>query len=225
MAAQKRPQESSKARPAGPLTSSLRDQMAQLAPEVVAAAATRAAPAKPTPPKPVKAPGADALSFKDLAGYGGVRPLPGQTRVEHPPAPPPPPPKAAIPKPRLWVERRPDAVRARAEDVTPRWLDDLCSGKVPPRRQIDLHRKGAADARQALDEGVLLARRESVPCLLVVCGRGMHSGLPGPVLPDVVIERLGEELSEHVLAFCTAPRKWGGDGALLVMLRLPAKKE
>jgi DNA-nicking Smr family endonuclease len=225
MAAQKRPQESSKSPPPGSLKQSLRDQVAQLAPEVVAAAAARTTTAKPPPPKPIRVPGADALSFKDLAGSGGVRPLPGQARVEHPPAPPAAPPKPVLPKPRLWVERRPDAVRARAEDVTPRWLDDLRSGKVPPRRQLDLHRKGAAEARQALDDGVLLARRESVPCLLVVCGRGMHSGLPGPVLPDVVIERLSEELSEHVLAFCTAPRKWGGDGALLVMLRPAAKKE
>jgi DNA-nicking Smr family endonuclease len=228
MAAQKRQKESSKSHPSDPLKSrSLRDQVAQLAPEVVAAAAARTTTAKPPPPRPLKVPGADSLSFKDLAGSGGVRPLPGQARVEHPPAPPPPaaPARPALPKPRLWVERRPDAVRARAEDVTARWLDDLRSGKVPPRRQIDLHRKGAAEARQALDDGVLLARRESVPCLLVVCGRGMHSGLPGPVLPDVVIERLSEELSEHVLAFCTAPRKWGGDGALLVMLRPPAKKE
>jgi DNA-nicking Smr family endonuclease len=225
MAAQKRPPESAKPRPE---SRSLRDQMANLAPEVVAAAAARTN-AKPPPPKPLKkVPGADGLSFKDLAGSGGVLPLPGQGRTAHPPAPPlapAPPPKAAPPKPRLWVERRPDAVRAKAEDVPPRWLDDLRSGRVPPRRQIDLHRKGVAEARQALDEGVLLARRESVGCLLVVCGRGMHSGLDGPVLPDVLIERLSEELSEHVLAFCTAPRKWGGEGAVLVMLRPPAKKE
>jgi DNA-nicking Smr family endonuclease len=225
MAAQKRPQESSKPRSE---SRSLRDQMANLAPEVVAAAAARTL-SKPPPPKPLKkVPGAEGLSFKDLAGSGGVRPLPGQGRASHPPVPPaalPPPPKAEPAKARLWVERRPDAVRARAEDVPPRWLDDLRSGRVPPRRQIDLHRKGAAEARQMLDDGVLLARRESVPCLLVVCGRGLHSGLEGPVLPDVVIERLSEELAEHVLAFSTAPRKWGGEGAVLVMLRSPAKKE
>jgi DNA-nicking Smr family endonuclease len=40
----------------------------------------------------------------------------------------------------------------------------------------------------------------------------------------VVIERLSEELADHVLAFCTAPRRWGGEGALLVMVRGPSKE-
>lgn len=219
MATHRRPPDpADKARPR-----SLRDQVAALAPEVVAAAAARA-PAKPAPPKPVKAPGADALSFKDLAGAGGVAPIPGTPRAE---AAPPAPPELPRPVPRehrMWVERRPEAVRGRAEDAPARWLDDLRAGRVVPRRELDLHRKGVVEARELLDEGVARARRESVSCLLVVCGRGVHSGVDGPVLPDVAIERLSEELAEHVLAFCTAPRKWGGDGALLVMLR-PAARE
>ena len=73
-----------------------------------------------------------------------------------------------------------------------------------------------------MDE-VLRARRDGLGCVLIVCGRGLHSGLEGPVLPDVAIERLSEELAYYVLAFCTAPRRWGGEGALLVMLRPPVK--
>jgi DNA-nicking Smr family endonuclease len=219
MATHRRPPEpADKARPR-----SLRDQVAALAPEVAAAAAARA-PAKPPPPKPVKVPGADALSFKDLAGGGGVRPIPGTPRAVAPPPAPPEPPRPLARPHRMWVERRPEAVRARAEDAPARWLDDLRAGRVVPRRELDLHRKGVVEARELLDEGVARARRESVSCLLVVCGRGVHSGVDGPVLPDVAIERLSEELAEHVLAFCTAPRKWGGDGALLVMLR-PAARE
>ena len=215
MATHRRPPESGKSRPE---SRSLRDQMALLAPEVAAAAAARG-PAKPAPPKPVKVPGADALSFKDLAGGGGVVPIPGTPRAAAAPPPPPPEPAPPVREHRLWVERRPEAVRARAEDVPARWLDDLRAGRVVPRREIDQHRKGVDEARELLDEGVMRARRESVSCLLVVCGRGVHSGVDGPVLPDVAIERLSEELAEHVLAFCTAPRKWGGDGALLVMMR------
>lgn len=201
----------------------MREQVAALAPEVAAAAAARG-PAKPAPPKPVKAPAADGLSFKDLAGGGGVKPLPGSPRAAVTPEPPPAPSRPVVPgKRRLWVERRPDAVRARAEDVPARWLDDLRAGRLVPRREIDLHRKGVLEARELLDEGVVRARRESVSCLHVLCGRGIHSGEDGPVLPDVAVERLSEELAEHVLAFCTAPRKWGGEGALLVLLRPPAK--
>jgi DNA-nicking Smr family endonuclease len=226
MATPKRPSEPSpKSRPA---SRSLRDQMAELAPEVVAAAAARSAP--PPAPKPAKPSGIEALSskdlsFKDLAGKGGVRPLPEPARVAVRTEPPPgAAPRPAPPKHRLWVERRDDVVRARAEDAPPRWLDDLRAGRVVPRRELDLHRKGAADARQALDDEVARARRENLGCVLIVCGRGLHSGLDGPVLPDVAIERLSEELADHVLAFCCAPRKWGGDGALLVMLRPPSKE-
>jgi DNA-nicking Smr family endonuclease len=218
MATHRRPPESAdRKRPR-----SLRDQVAALAPEVVAAATSRG-PAKPPPPKPVKVPGADALSFKDLAGGGGVVPIPGTPRAALPPPAPVEVPRPVARQHRMWVERRPEAVRARAEDAPARWLDDLRAGRVVPRREIDLHRKGVAEAREVLDEGVARGRRESVSCLLVVCGRGVHSGVDGPVLPDVVIERLSEELAEHVLAFCTAPRKWGGDGALLVMLRPAAR--
>jgi DNA-nicking Smr family endonuclease len=43
--------------------------------------------------------------------------------------------------------------------------------------------------------------------------------LAGPVLPEVAVECLSEALADHVLAFATAPSKWGGLGALIVRLR------
>lgn len=219
MATSRRPSEPQTGRPG---SRSLREQMQALAPEVAAAAAARVAP--PPPPKPARAPAPDGLSFKDLAGNGGVRPIADPSRaVVHEPAPAGPP-RPAPRKHRLWVERREGSVRARAEDIPARWLDDLRSGRVVPRRELDLHRKGAADARLVLDEEVLRARRDNLSCVLIVCGRGLHSGLEGPVLPDVAIERLSEELADHVIAFCTAPRRWGGEGALLVMLRPPARE-
>jgi DNA-nicking Smr family endonuclease len=222
MASSKRPPDPSSKSRSGSL--SLRDQVKALAPEVIAAAEARA-PAKPPPPKPTSKPGSDSLSFKDLAGRGGVRPLPEATRAPlAAPLPVAPLPRAPQKQHRLWVERRDDIVRAKAEDAPARWLDDMRAGRVIPRRELDLHRKGALEAREVLDQELVRARREAASCMLIVCGRGLHSGLEGPVLPDVVIERLSEELADHVLAFCTAPRKWGGEGALLVMLRPPAKE-
>jgi hypothetical protein len=55
---------------------------------------------------------------------------------------------------------------------------------------------------EAESVGLVLAVRESR-------GERHFEGLP--------------ELAVHGLAFCTAPRRWGGSGALLVMLRPPGK--
>ena len=156
--------------------------------------------------------------FEELAA--GVKPLPqAVARVSGPP------PSAAVQvvarqSTRLWVEERAGVVRAKAAGVPARWLDELEGGRIVPRRELDLHRKSAAEARQAIVEAVSEARRAGVSCLLVVCGRGQHSKSAAPVLPDVTVECLSEQLAGEVLAFATAPRKWGGRGAILVRLRL-----
>jgi DNA-nicking Smr family endonuclease len=62
--------------------------------------------------------------------------------------------------------------------------------------------------------------------VLVICGRGLHSGGDGPVLRDVAINVLcGRPARTHVLAFSTAAPTRGGDGALAILLRRPAKAE
>ena len=203
-----------KGRPRG---RSLRDQVKALPPGIAPSpspgrgSGPTARAARPAAP-------AEGQSFKELAA--GVQPLPVGARSPPLPGPPLPIPTRGVPpKLRLWVERQAGVVRARAEGVPARLLEDLRAGRVVPRRELDLHRRSAAEARQMLDDGVRRARQDGVSCLLVVCGRGKHSGADGPVLPDVAAERLSEELASEILAFCTAPRKWGGEGALIVRLR------
>jgi DNA-nicking Smr family endonuclease len=158
-----------------------------------------------------------APRFDELAR--GVQPLPrGAQRVAGIPAAPAVQ-VVARRQTRLWVEESAGAVRARASGVPARWLDELQSGRLVPRRELDLHRRSAVDARQAIAAAVSEARRAGVSCLLVVCGLGKHSGSAGPVLPDVAIECLSETLAGEVLAFASAPKKWGGKGALIVRLR------
>jgi len=182
------------------------------------------------PPKVLPTPVAgrlrpDVASFKQLAA--DVAPLAPTSRFAlraDLPLGPPPAPAAArgeASKPRLWVERHAQSVRARAPDVAARLSKELESGRVVPRRILDLHRLNAVEARQVLDAGIRQARRDGLTCVLVVCGRGTHSGSDGPVLPELAIERLSEELAGDVLAFSTAPRKLGGEGALIVRLRAP----
>lgn len=161
---------------------------------------------------------ADGPRFEELAV--GVKPLP--QAVPRLSGPPPPAAVQVVSgqRTRLWVEERAGAVRAKAAGVPARWLDELEAGRIVPRRELDLHRKSAAEARQAIVEAVSDARRAGVSCLLVVCGRGQHSKSAAPVLPDVTVECLSEQLAGEVLAFTSAPRKWGGRGAILVRLRL-----
>lgn len=207
MAERKRPRPAaSRARPAHP---ALREQLKAVSRALRKKKAAPAASAEAPPPP---------ASFAQLAR--GVQPLPEATPRISSERPPSGAERVSVrPRTRLWVEQSADGVRAWAADVPARSLDALEAGRVVPRRELDLHRKSAADAREALVAAVREARQAGVSCLLVVCGRGQHSKAGAPVLPDVAVECLSETLAEQVLAFVSAPRKWGGKGALLVRLR------
>jgi DNA-nicking Smr family endonuclease len=166
---------------------------------------------------------AAALSFRHLAA--DVAPLgpPPSPALPHEPSPATLAPRPLLPQPKLWVERHAERVRARADGLPVRVSTELESGRSVPRRVFDLHRMTAVEACQTLDSEIRRARREGASVVLVVCGRGTHSGVHGPVLPELAIERLSEELAAEVLAFSTAPRQWGGNGALIVRLRLPTR--
>jgi DNA-nicking Smr family endonuclease len=170
-------------------------------------------PAEPAPSPPAPSP---PPSFRDLAA--DVSPLPAAPKRYAAPAPT----RGVRPVPRaptLWVEVRDEDVRALAPGAPARLLSDLSAGKVVPRRQLDLHRLSATNARLKLTAFVQQARCDGIMCVLVVCGRGQHSGRAGPVLPSVTAEHLAEALAAQVLAFATAPRRWGGVGALVVVLK------
>lgn len=119
---------------------------------------------------------------------------------------------------RWSIEDAADRVRRRVSGFSATLMDDLVAGRFPPAREIDLHRLSAEAARGVLRRSVAQARQDDVVTLLVICGRGLHSGAAGPVLRDVVVEELSEKL-DGVLAFCTAPVRLGGAGALLVRMR------
>lgn len=219
MASRKRPLDAdARARPGG---FTLREQLKALPPPELPKARPRLAHRPP-----VERSRADEASFKQLAA--DVAPLAPTSRFALPPDLPVAPLAAPVAvrgeasKPKLWVERHEQSVRARAPDVPVRLSKELESGRMVPRRVLDLHGRNAIQARQLLDAGIRQARRDGLACVLVVCGRGTHSGLDGPVLPELAIERLSEELAGDVLAFSSAPRKLGGQGALIVRLRAPA---
>jgi len=95
----------------------------------------------------------------------------------------------------------------------------LSQGGVRPSLKLDLHGKTREQAERALAQLFLDAEKRSARCLLIVCGRGLHSGAGGPVLRDATIEALSLRYAHSVLAFTSAPADLGGRGAMLVWLK------
>lgn len=109
---------------------------------------------------------------------------------------------------------------ARAADLDERTASRFAKGEVRPEVTLDLHGLTEATALRRLEADVPRRRREGARCLLVVHGRGLHSGSDGPILLNAVRAALRTPpLSAHVLAIAAAPSRWGGEGATLVWVR------
>lgn len=167
-------------------------------------------------PLPWEAPTDD---FQRLVGQ--VKALPKERRRSLPPplVPPPKAEEAESPPPLLFVEEIDGEVFGRQPSVSERWVRKLRSGPLVPFREVDLHGLTRPETKQRLARELPDARAAGVRSLVVICGRGRHSGPGGAVLPDWVVGLLAGPLRFHVTAFCTAPPRFGGQGALLVALR------
>lgn len=124
------------------------------------------------------------------------------------------------------MERRDGEITGARFGVSHETLRYLARGEFLAEARCDLHGLRAAAARQRLrgfiEESVARGRR----AVLVVCGRGLHSGPTGPVLLDVASELLARSpVSRHVQAFASATPARGGEGALMVLLRRPRALE
>lgn len=143
----------------------------------------------------------------------GVVPLSDRARVPQAPQPAPAPAKRAAP--RIAI----DGDEGRAHGVNDRLMARLRSGGFEVEQQIDLHGARAEAARQQVAQRVRAAATAGVRCMLIIHGRGVHSG-GAPVLRDLVVATLrGGACARFVLAFCPALPRHGGDGAMYVLLR------
>lgn len=159
------------------------------------------------------------ISFREIAG--DVRSLPvGPRRIPgaETPALRLEPAKDAD-GPELSVRRAGESVRALAPGVDADVLDRLAAGLLAPRKELDVHGMTIPEARRALARLLRDATTQNVRTLLVVHGRGLHSGPEGSTLREEIIDRLATRHAGVILAFCSAPSRWGGTGALVVRLR------
>ena len=159
------------------------------------------------------------------AAMQGVRPLPPGPRRVVPDWQTEQPAQSAPSRPRpsreaLHVEEEGDKLTGAAFGVAHNLVRSLARGEIVPEAELNLHHLTAdAAAHQAerfIEQSVAKGRR----CVLLIHGRGLHSGPGGPALRPALVEFLCQRpLAEHVLAFTSAPPRHGGPGALIVLLR------
>jgi DNA-nicking Smr family endonuclease len=100
------------------------------------------------------------------------------------------------------------------------YLDDLRSGRFSVQAWLDLHGMNRQEARFALDEFLLESVRASLSCVRVIHGRGRHSHKQQSILKDSIQHWLcSRRLGRHVIAYTSARRYDGGDGAVYILLR------
>jgi DNA-nicking Smr family endonuclease len=119
--------------------------------------------------------------------------------------------------------RHPDpesAHLAAAPGINDQQLARLRRGEPEPEERIDLHGTRREEAKRILAQRIESAVARALRCVVVVHGLGKRSPTEEAVLRDAVPGWLTRgALARHVLAFAPAPRRLGGDGATLVLLR------
>ena len=224
--ARKRRKKAAVARP-GPLTDAplvnpFREVRAALKAVVTAAPAPpQAAPAPAQPEDNLR------LSEDDLFAMAmdSVAPLPAEGRVRVRPQPP----WDERPRPRPVDEEvefaaemdEQDQGEWHAADVAEVDVDALRSGAIEVAKVLDLHGMRADTAQRAVAACLHEARQRGYVCVLMIHGKGQHSGSEGDVLRRGVRQWLRKRpMRDAVRAFTPARQDEGGSGATRVLVRL-----
>jgi DNA-nicking Smr family endonuclease len=185
--------------------------------------------------KQTGAPATDHHAFADEMGFLGVKPLPGRG-LEAPALGKGGAAKAST-APNASREEQDkaaflDAVGAMTTTFSDDWPDDEMPRQAVPRRmkqvergqlkpeaELDLHGLKVDDAAAKVRFFLQDSSYHGFQTLLIITGKGLHSA-DGPVLREAV-EKLLSLSGGLVLEWGVAPRRYGGDGALVVFLRRP----
>ncbi|HEY1726662.1 MAG TPA: Smr/MutS family protein [Steroidobacteraceae bacterium] len=109
-----------------------------------------------------------------------------------------------------------DELSFRRDGVPEDVLRSLRRGRYRVESEIDLHGLTLDEAAGHLREFLRAARARELRCVRVIHGKGLRSGLRGPVLKNAVNALLRR--SDAVLAFASARPVAGGTGATLVLM-------
>ena len=103
-----------------------------------------------------------------------------------------------------------EKVRYLREDVDPYILKQLRRGDFQPELFLDLHGLTKEKAKKELAALILACEREHVYCASIMTGFGTRA----------LKDQIPRWLVQHpkVLALHQAPREWGGDAAILILV-------
>jgi DNA-nicking Smr family endonuclease len=111
-------------------------------------------------------------------------------------------------------------VQGRAAGVSRETVAKLSRGEFAVRSHVDLHGMALDDAKAAVDQFLTERQKRGDRCVLVITGKGKNSRGQVAVLREQIPEWLARGPSaRRVLAFVTARRCDGGEGAFYVLLR------
>lgn len=108
-----------------------------------------------------------------------------------------------------------DKVKYRREDVDPYILKQLRRGDFHPELFLDLHGLTKEMAKKELASLILACEREGIYCASIMTGYGTRA----------LKYQIPRWLVQHpkVIALHQAPREWGGDAAILILVEQPEK--
>ena len=116
---------------------------------------------------------------------------------------------------KVFKDEWPDEESARK--AVPRRMKQVERGQLKPEVELDLHgltvEEASAKVRFFLQDAIY----HGFQTALVITGKGLHSN-DGPILRQAM-EKLLNQQREQVVEWGVAPRRYGGDGALVVFLR------
>ncbi len=124
-----------------------------------------------------------------------------------------------IPSKTLAIHREGHRVEGRSPGVSDEQMRALRLGTMSPEAELDLHGMRAKAARSYTTQFISNAVSRGLRFVLIIHGRGLHSGDAGPVLRDIVVDCLASPtLAKQIRGFCPATQKDGGEGAMYVAL-------
>lgn len=101
----------------------------------------------------------------------------------------------------------------------PRRMKQLRRGTLVPEATLDLHGAVRQEVEVKMNSFIANARYHGWQVLLVITGKGLHSPEGEGVLRSAVEEYLQRGKSDLVAEWGRAPRRYGGDGAVVLFLR------